>query len=81
MTVRVVSACRFNRLLKVGRLREFLHAVDSRTVHPLILRLVTLVGGLLVAIHWNGCVYIALSQHLGLGSDTWVYGQFASHCS
>ena len=28
---------------------------------------------ILIIIHWNACIYFAISKSLGLGSDTWVY--------
>lgn len=73
-----VSRCRFNRLLKLGRVREFMLKADFRSSNPETLRLVSLVITLLVVIHWNACIYIAISDHIGFGSDGWVYGTKAT---
>ena len=27
---------------------------------------------LLIIIHWNGCIYFAISNAIGFGSDGWV---------
>jgi hypothetical protein len=67
------SVYRLNRLLKFYRFWYFLDRFESRTKYPNIFRLASLSQFILVAIHWNACIYFLLSRHLGLGSNNWVY--------
>jgi len=53
---------RLNRLLRVGRLAEFLERVESRTNYPNALRVGILGVVVVLAIHWNACVYYQLSS-------------------
>ncbi|XP_029597257.1 cyclic nucleotide-gated channel cone photoreceptor subunit alpha-like [Salmo trutta] len=64
---------RFNRLGKMARLFEFFDRTETRTNYPNIFRIGNLVLYILIIIHWNACVFYALSKLLGFGSDTWVY--------
>ena len=64
---------RFNRLLKLGRLFEFFDRTETRTNFPNIFRIGNLVLYIIIIIHWNACLYFAISKTLGFGSDTWVY--------
>ena len=64
---------RFNRLLRLSRLAEFLQHAESRTSYPNVLRIGILGIVVVLAIHWNACVYYQLSAWIGLGSDNWVY--------
>jgi len=64
---------RFNRLLRVTSLMNFLGQSETRTGRPLLRRIVNLLVYILVAIHWNACLYILLSQWIGFASDGWVY--------
>ncbi|CAL1597805.1 unnamed protein product [Knipowitschia caucasica] len=64
---------RFNRLLRLSRLFEFFDRTETRTNFPNIFRIGNLVGYIIIIIHWNGCLYYAVSKVLGFGSDTWVY--------
>uniref|UniRef100_A0AAY4EPY3 Cyclic nucleotide-binding domain-containing protein n=1 Tax=Denticeps clupeoides TaxID=299321 RepID=A0AAY4EPY3_9TELE len=64
---------RFNRLARFPRMFEFFDRTETRTNYPNIFRICNLVLYILVIIHWNGCIYFAISKSLGLGSDTWVY--------
>ncbi|KAG9341702.1 hypothetical protein JZ751_018766 [Albula glossodonta] len=64
---------RFNRLLRFPRMFEFFDRTETRTNYPNIFRICNLVLYILVIIHWNACVYFAISKSLGFGSDTWVY--------
>ncbi|KAJ8004042.1 hypothetical protein DPEC_G00154680 [Dallia pectoralis] len=64
---------RFNRLGKMARLFEFFDRTETRTNYPNIFRIFNLVLYILIIIHWNACVFYALSKLLGFGSDTWVY--------
>ncbi|XP_062302317.1 cyclic nucleotide-gated channel cone photoreceptor subunit alpha-like [Osmerus eperlanus] len=64
---------RFNRLFKMARLFEFFDRTETRTNFPNIFRISNLVLYIIIIIHWNACVYFAISKTLGFGSDTWVY--------
>ncbi|NWW49473.1 CNGA2 protein, partial [Pedionomus torquatus] len=64
---------RFNRLLRFSRMFEFFDRTETRTSHPNIFRISNLVLYILVIIHWNACIYYAISKAIGFGEDTWVY--------
>ncbi|XP_034408776.1 cyclic nucleotide-gated cation channel alpha-3-like [Cyclopterus lumpus] len=64
---------RFNRLFKLARLFEFFDRTETRTNFPNIFRISNLVLYIIIIIHWNACLYFAISKVLGFGSDTWVY--------
>lgn len=73
LCLRLRSALRSNRCLRAPRLLEAFERRETRTAHPHAFRIAKLMLYVLVAIHWNACLYFALSVHLGLGSDTWVH--------
>uniref|UniRef100_H9GHD3 Cyclic nucleotide-binding domain-containing protein n=1 Tax=Anolis carolinensis TaxID=28377 RepID=H9GHD3_ANOCA len=64
---------RANRLLRSPRLLEALDRAETRTARPHAFRLAKLVSCILAGIHWHGCLYFALSGHIGFGVDNWVY--------
>ncbi|XP_041440163.1 cyclic nucleotide-gated cation channel alpha-3 isoform X2 [Xenopus laevis] len=64
---------RFNRLLRFGRMFEFFDRTETRTNYPNIFRIGNLVLYILIIIHWNACIYFAISKAIGFGTDTWVY--------
>lgn len=64
---------RLNRLCKLPRLFEFFERTETRTSFPNMLRISNLVLYILTIIHWNACLYFAISKTIGFGSDTWVY--------
>ncbi|XP_025891424.1 cyclic nucleotide-gated cation channel alpha-3 isoform X1 [Nothoprocta perdicaria] len=64
---------RFNRLLRISRLFEFFDRTETRTNYPNMFRIGNLVLYILIIIHWNACIYFAISKVIGFGSDTWVY--------
>lgn len=64
---------RFNRLLKLARLFEFFDRTETRTNYPNVFRIGNLVLYILVIIHWNACIYFAISKVIGFGTDSWVY--------
>uniref|UniRef100_A0A8C5TPK7 Cyclic nucleotide gated channel subunit alpha 2 n=1 Tax=Malurus cyaneus samueli TaxID=2593467 RepID=A0A8C5TPK7_9PASS len=64
---------RFNRLLRFSRMFEFFDRTETRTSHPNIFRIGNLVLYILVIIHWNACIYYAISKAIGFGEDSWVY--------
>ncbi|NXY90243.1 CNGA2 protein, partial [Alcedo cyanopectus] len=64
---------RFNRLLHFSRMFEFFDRTETRTSHPNIFRIINLVLYIVIIIHWNACIYYAISKAIGFGEDTWVY--------
>uniref|UniRef100_A0A672TCY2 Cyclic nucleotide gated channel subunit alpha 2a n=1 Tax=Sinocyclocheilus grahami TaxID=75366 RepID=A0A672TCY2_SINGR len=68
-----VPELRFNLLMRFSRLFEFFDRSETRTSYPNIFRICNLVLYILVIIHWNACIYFAISKSLGFGSDQWVY--------
>uniref|UniRef100_A0A8C9R750 Cyclic nucleotide gated channel subunit alpha 3 n=1 Tax=Scleropages formosus TaxID=113540 RepID=A0A8C9R750_SCLFO len=64
---------RFNRLFKISRLFEFFDRTETRTNYPNIFRIGNLVLYILIIIHWNACIFFAISKVIGFGTDTWVY--------
>lgn len=64
---------RINRLLRMPRLNEALDRMETRTSYPNTFRISKLMIYIFVLIHWNACLYFALSSYIGFGSDNWVY--------
>ncbi|KAM8875273.1 cyclic nucleotide-gated channel alpha-3 isoform 4-T4 [Spinachia spinachia] len=64
---------RFNRLCKISRLFEFFERTETRTSFPNMFRISNLVLYILIIIHWNACMFFAISKTIGFGTDTWVY--------
>ncbi|XP_069748643.1 cyclic nucleotide-gated channel cone photoreceptor subunit alpha [Narcine bancroftii] len=64
---------RFNRLFRFSRMFEFFDRTETRTNYPNMFRIGNLVLYILIIIHWNGCIYYAISKSIGFGVDTWVY--------
>ncbi|XP_067085932.1 cyclic nucleotide-gated channel cone photoreceptor subunit alpha [Osmerus mordax] len=64
---------RFNRLFKMARLFEFFDRTETRTSFPNVFRISNLVLYILIIIHWNACIFFAISKTIGFGTDTWVY--------
>ncbi|DAA13266.1 cyclic nucleotide-gated channel alpha-2 [Bos indicus] len=64
---------RFNRLLHFARMFEFFDRTETRTSYPNIFRISNLILYILIIIHWNACIYYAISKSIGFGVDTWVY--------
>ncbi|XP_053296057.1 cyclic nucleotide-gated cation channel alpha-4 [Pleuronectes platessa] len=64
---------RINRLLRMPRLNEALDRMETRTSYPNTFRITKLMSYIFVLIHWNACLYFALSNYIGFGSDRWVY--------
>ncbi|CAH1777821.1 unnamed protein product [Owenia fusiformis] len=65
--------CRFNRLCKFSRLMEFFDRTETRTSFPNLFRIMNLILYILIIIHWNACIYFAISNNIGFSSDEWVY--------
>ncbi|CAG5132257.1 unnamed protein product, partial [Candidula unifasciata] len=64
---------RFNRLLRIKRMLEFFDRTETRTSYTNMWRILHLVLYILIIIHWNACIYFAISAAIGFGSDGWVY--------
>lgn len=41
---------------------------------PNVFRVSSVVWYIAIIIHWNACFYFFLSESVGIGDDTWVYG-------
>ncbi|XP_061165094.1 cyclic nucleotide-gated cation channel alpha-3-like [Saccostrea echinata] len=64
---------RMNRCLKIWRMREFFNLAETHTKYPNLLRVANLILIIVIIIHWNCCLYFAISRAMGFGSDSWVY--------
>lgn len=64
---------RVNRFLRTSRLTEALDRMETRTSYPNTFRISKLMLYIFVLIHWNACLYFALSSYIGFGADRWVY--------
>ena len=52
---------------------EFFNKTESRTNFPNAFRITKVVLYILILIHWNACVFFAISFAIGFNTDTWVY--------
>ncbi|CAO2582617.1 Cyclic nucleotide-gated cation channel alpha-4, partial [Lemmus lemmus] len=68
-----IPTLRLNRFLRVPRLFEAFDRTETRTAYPNAFRIAKLMLYIFVVIHWNSCLYFALSRYLGFGRDAWVY--------
>ncbi|KAL3285356.1 hypothetical protein HHI36_019464 [Cryptolaemus montrouzieri] len=64
---------RVNRLFKLPRLWEWFERTETDTNYPNVFRICKVVLAILVLIHWNACLYFAISYAIGFGTDNWVY--------
>lgn len=64
---------RINRLLRLPRMLEWFDRTETATGYPNAFRICKVVLAILVLIHWNACLYFAISFFLGFGTDNWVY--------
>ncbi|CAK8697530.1 cyclic nucleotide-gated channel alpha-3-like [Clavelina lepadiformis] len=64
---------RFNRVLRFPRMFECFDRVETRTPYPNLFRISILIFYIIITIHWNACIYYAISKAIGFGSDSWVY--------
>nr|XP_032829423.1 cyclic nucleotide-gated channel cone photoreceptor subunit alpha-like isoform X1 [Petromyzon marinus] len=64
---------RYNRVVRIYRMSEFFQRTETRTNFPNLFRISNLVLYIIVIIHWNACIYFAISKVIGFGSDQWVY--------
>uniref|UniRef100_G3TVY2 Cyclic nucleotide gated channel subunit alpha 4 n=1 Tax=Loxodonta africana TaxID=9785 RepID=G3TVY2_LOXAF len=68
-----IPMLRLNRFLRMSRLSEAFDRIETRTAYPNAFRIAKLMIYIFVVIHWNSCLYFALSRYLGFGRDAWVY--------
>ncbi|KAM7284618.1 hypothetical protein ISCGN_028482 [Ixodes scapularis] len=68
-----VVIVRLNRLFRAYRMQEFSDRTEARTNFPYAFRIGKLIFLILVIIHWNACLYFAVSYAIGFGTDSWVY--------
>ncbi|XP_053561659.1 cyclic nucleotide-gated cation channel alpha-4 [Bombina bombina] len=66
-------AVRINRFLRFHRLFEAFDRTETRIPYPNAFRICKLMAYIFVVIHWNSCIYFALSSYVGFGKDEWVY--------
>ena len=64
---------RLNRVARIDRMFEFFNKTESRTNFPNAFRITKVVLYILILIHWNACVFFAISFAIGFNTDTWVY--------
>ncbi|KAL4717615.1 hypothetical protein ACJJTC_000764 [Scirpophaga incertulas] len=64
---------RLNRLFRLPRMWEWFDRTETATSYPNAFRICKVVMAILVLIHWNACLYFAISYAIGFGSDNWVY--------
>ncbi|KAI5730637.1 hypothetical protein M8J76_015881 [Diaphorina citri] len=72
---------RTNRLLRVPRMLEFFDRTETRTGYPNVFRICKVVFCILILIHWNACIYFAMSFAIGFGQDNWVYNNTGANNS
>lgn len=75
---RLTVALRLNRLMRFGRFFEFRSITETQTKYPTVFRMSNLILNILIAMHWNGCIYFLISNYLGFGSDSWVFPTLTS---
>ncbi|CAL2036748.1 unnamed protein product [Caenorhabditis brenneri] len=71
---RGLPVVRINRLIRFRRARDCLERTETRSSMPNAFRVVVVVCYIVIIIHWNACLYFWISEFIGLGTDTWVYG-------
>ncbi|RVE46700.1 hypothetical protein evm_008663 [Chilo suppressalis] len=64
---------RLNRLFRLPRMWEWFDRTETATSYPNAFRICKVVMAILVLIHWNACLYFAISSAIGFGTDNWVY--------
>ncbi|XP_047515251.1 cyclic nucleotide-gated cation channel beta-1 isoform X2 [Pieris napi] len=64
---------RFPRLLKLQTFWEFHQAMDRVLSSPYVVRIGKTLFYIFYLIHLNACAYYAISDYIGLGSNSWVY--------
>ena len=70
------SMLRICRLVKIYRFWEFLDRTERHTNYPNLFRLCSLMHYLLVAFHWNACIFYAIHKGTGFGAgNNTLFGQ------
>ncbi|XP_059057530.1 cyclic nucleotide-gated cation channel subunit A [Achroia grisella] len=64
---------RLNRLFRLPRMWVWFDRTETATSYPNAFRICKVVMAILVLIHWNACLYFAISYAIGFGTDNWVY--------
>ncbi|CAK1554819.1 unnamed protein product [Leptosia nina] len=64
---------RLNRLFRLPRMWEWFDRTETATSFPNAFRICKVVMAILVLIHWNACLFFAISYAIGFGTDNWVY--------
>ncbi|XP_070554095.1 cyclic nucleotide-gated channel alpha-3-like [Ptychodera flava] len=64
---------RLNRLFRAPRALEFFDRTETRSNFPNLFRITNLILYIMIIIHWNACVFFAISASIGFGNDEWVY--------
>ncbi|XP_045511330.1 cyclic nucleotide-gated cation channel beta-3 [Colias croceus] len=64
---------RFPRVLKLQTFWEFHQAMDRVLSSPYVVRIGKTLFYIFYLIHLNACAYYAMSDYIGLGSNSWVY--------
>ncbi|XP_031346873.1 cyclic nucleotide-gated cation channel subunit A isoform X2 [Photinus pyralis] len=64
---------RLNRLVKLPRIWDWFERTETDTNYPNVFRICKVLLAILVLIHWNACLYFAISYAIGFGTDNWVY--------
>lgn len=75
VTLKPWPVFRLNRLLRRERIMKFMELTETRSSFPNAFRVGSVVWYIAVIIHWNACFYFMISESIGLGTDTWVYGK------
>lgn len=75
---RILPALRLNRLVRFSRYAEFLSLTETETKYPTIFRMSHLLFNILLAMHWNACIYFIISYFVGFGRDHWVFPALTS---
>ncbi|XP_067944913.1 cyclic nucleotide-gated channel alpha-3-like [Watersipora subatra] len=65
--------CRLNRLLRWRRVREFFDRSIQMSSHSTLFRVLNLLLYILIIIHWNGCIYYAISTAVDHHGSRWAY--------
>ncbi|KAF5278102.1 hypothetical protein FQR65_LT03618 [Abscondita terminalis] len=73
LTVPCSAIVRVNRIVKLPRLWDWFERTETDTNFPNVFRICKVLLSILVLIHWNACLYFAISFAIGFGSDNWVY--------
>ncbi|KAH7731230.1 CBN-TAX-4 protein [Aphelenchoides avenae] len=75
LTLKPWPVFRLNRLFRRERITKFMELTETRSSFPNAFRVGSVVWYIAVIIHWNACFYFMISESIGLGTDTWVYGK------